>query len=99
MDNIEKEFLSSAIVKGGLFLYNAQTAFLIIQRCKELKMKILGVDTFIVHNNKTQPISEHSIDYSSINKKINVWDSAKDFVLGKKNLNEKHLFEIIYEER
>lgn len=55
MDKIYKEFRSSAIVMKGILLLNAETAILVIQRCKELNLKILGIDTFIVDNKGAQP--------------------------------------------
>ena len=36
----------------------------LIRRCKESGLRVLGIDGFRLTENTTQPLMEHSIDYS-----------------------------------
>lgn len=65
MNKVEKEFKSKAIIRGGLFLFSKKNAILFIEACQKKKIGILGIDGFILKEDKIQPSMENSIDFSS----------------------------------
>ncbi|NJO15538.1 MAG: hypothetical protein HC877_07275 [Thioploca sp.] len=99
MLNIENEFNNKIIFKSGLALLRAEDAIDFINRCNQLKYKILGIDSFkIIDDKRIQPLIEFSIDYSSTTNMVlreNVWDDACNFIYSVKD--KGFLFEIIYE--
>lgn len=84
-----------ATIRGGLYLYNFSDAIDLITYCKDNNLSILGIDAFIISNDKTQPVSEHSIDYSVSSQNGN-WDKAITFLQSKSSLN--HMYEVTYSE-
>ena len=95
MDIIEKEFIGKAIIKGGIHLYKSMDALDVIKRCRQFNRNILGIDSFIVTSNITQPVLEHSIDFSTKGIVGGSWLEAEEFV--KTRENSGFLFEIVYE--
>jgi hypothetical protein len=53
-------------------------------------MRILGLDAFIVTSETTQPIMEHSMDFSGME---DAWEAAKKFLETK--MQSDFVFEII----
>ncbi|MBU5351368.1 hypothetical protein KQI74_03690 [Paenibacillus barcinonensis] len=84
-----------ATVRGGLYLYNFSDAIDLITYCKDNNLSILGIDAFIISKDKTQPVSEHSVDYSDSSQNGN-WDNAITFLQSKSSLN--HMYEVTYSE-
>ncbi|PIH55324.1 colicin E5-related ribonuclease [Paenibacillus sp. LK1] len=84
-----------ATIRGGLYLYNFSDAIDLITYCKDNNLSILGIDAFIISKDKTQPVSEHSIDYSVSSQNGN-WDKAITFLQSKSSLN--HMYEVTYSE-
>jgi hypothetical protein len=60
------EFAGSAELRGGLVLFPVSTAIRFVERCKELKIQILGVDGFFLTKSTTQPSLEDSVDLSKM---------------------------------
>jgi|GEM_PF-1452999 len=84
-----------ATIRGGLYLYNFSDAIDLITYCRDNNLSILGIDAFIISNDQTQPVSEHSIDYSVSSQNGN-WDKAITFLQSKSSLN--HMYEVTYSE-
>jgi hypothetical protein len=55
LDLIEKEFGNRAIIRGGIYLFQQSDAIDVINKCKEQRLTILGVDSFKITRNSTQP--------------------------------------------
>lgn len=66
MDLIENEFAQKAIIRGGTFLFRKSDAIDLINKCKELNMNILGIESFEIINNSIKPkeILDCSVDES-----------------------------------
>jgi hypothetical protein len=63
---IEREFRRFAVIRGNLHFFNHEIALKIIDRSEELGVKVLGVDSFYLSMETTQPTTEHSIDLSNV---------------------------------
>lgn len=92
MDLLEKEFGNKAIIRGGIYLYNTSDALEVIARCKELGLRILGIDSFKITSTTTQPILEHSVEFME---KEGSWADATDFVT--KRIDKGFVYEVVYE--
>lgn len=97
MDIIEKEFYDIAIKRNKLFLYNKENALAVIERCKQLNIWILGIDAFIITGKYIQPYLEYSSDYSSLNRKHDIWSIASDFIKNMIKENDQLIFEVGYD--
>ncbi len=95
MDSIESEFKERAVVRGGIHFFKPEDALDVIRMCQEQNKKILGIDAFIIQENKTQPVLEHSIDYSTNGVNQGNWSEATLFIEDRRSYN--FMFEIIYE--
>lgn len=89
--NIEQPILSKAIIRGNVHYYAYENAIELVSICQQNSLPILGVDSFIVTQTKTQPFMEHSIDLSDSQ---NSYEDAKAFLDLKKELG--FVFEVVY---
>ncbi|KLU54350.1 hypothetical protein CXK86_15075 [Paenibacillus sp. BGI2013] len=89
----KNNIIDKATIRGGLYLYSFSDAIDLITYCKDNNLSILGIDAFIISKDKTQPVSEHSVDYSASQQNGN-WDRAITFIQSKSSLN--HMYEVIY---
>jgi len=89
--NIEHRILSKAIIRGNTHYYGYENAIELVNICQHNGLTILGVDSFIVTETKTQPFMEHSIDLSDSQ---NSYEDAKAFLNLKKDLG--FVFEVVY---
>lgn len=94
MDTLEIEFSNVAVTHLDMIMYRPKDALLLINRCKELNRKILGIDAFIVDGEKIQPSLEHSIDFSIKKADNGFWKEAEEFI--KDRINDGFVFEIVY---
>lgn len=95
MVNKLDDFLNhNAIWRYKTPLLSADNSILFIELCKSEKIKILGIDTFLLYpDNRIRPVMAESIDYS-INKDYrNNWNRAKKFILSKNN--KAYYYEIV----
>lgn len=95
MNIVENKFLNKSIGKGGLLLFSKQDTLLFIEECQKENISILGIDGFLLLEEKTQPSIENSIDFSSpkyVSKTKNTFLDAIDFI---NQRNENIFFEII----
>lgn len=93
MDLIEKEFGCKAVIRGRLYFYRPDDAIAVIEKCKQYNMRVLGIDAFICTNDTTQPVSEHSVDYSWT---PDSWPKAAEFIRKRADLGL--VFEIVYDD-
>jgi hypothetical protein len=89
--NIEQPILSKAIIRGNVHYYAYENAIELVDICQRNRLPILGIDSLIVTETKTQPFMEHSIDLSDSQ---NSYKDAKAFLDLKKNLG--FVFEVVY---
>jgi hypothetical protein len=95
-DQIEREFTSRGILRGGLLLLQPSDAIDMVHRCSEESVPVLGIDAFRIAATTTEPVIEDSIDFSSETRavrSINAWQEAAQFL---RNRQDKGLvFEIV----
>jgi hypothetical protein len=94
MDVLKAEFLNVAVTHLDMIMYHPEDALRVINRCRELNRKILGIDAFIVDGEKIQPSLEHSIDFSIKKSDKGFWSEAEEFI--RQYMNEGFVFEIVY---
>lgn len=87
-----------SIARGSIRLFTKQNALLLLTLLKNDGMKLLGIDAFILHEDKTQPSLEHSIDFSTKEfqgkyEQDEIYRMAKEHV---ENLPESLYCEIVY---
>lgn len=95
---IETEFKSKASVRGGLLLFHPADAIAIVSRCRSEKLRILGIDGFLITENTTQPLMESSVDFSSKSRtKLTEdnWQEAEEFL--RQRESSGLVFEIVIE--
>ena len=59
------EFRTPMNTRGGILMLTADEACQLVRRAEEEKIRVLGIDSFILREKSTQPVLEHSIDYSA----------------------------------
>ncbi len=94
MNVVEKEFFNKGYVRYGMFIFSKEVALEVITRCKELNIRILGIDTFLLIGRGIQPFQEYSPDYSYVDRHMDIWKKAQDFIISTSNVNSLFVFEI-----
>ncbi len=89
--NIEQSILSKAIIRGNTHYYEYKNAIELVDICHQNGLPVLGIDSFVVTETKTQPFMEHSIDLSDSQ---DSHETAKAFLNLKKDLG--FVFEVVY---
>ena len=64
-EQIVSSFEKRAISRGGLMLYDCDTAISLVRRVSEAGFAILGIDGFFLGEQETRPSLEDSIDLSA----------------------------------
>jgi len=90
-ENIELSLISNAIIRGNKHLYCFADALSLVEICHQNNIKVLGIDSFLITETKTQPFLEHSVDFSGIK---DTYEVAKEFLEKKKDFG--FMFEIVY---
>jgi hypothetical protein len=80
MNRVESLFKDRAILKGGMMFLPRDVAIQFVHECKNLGLKILGIDGFYLFGDAVQPSLDHSIDFSIINETTN-YDKAEQFIM------------------
>ena len=93
LDTIETEFGEKAIRRGGLMFFSPKDAIRVIQRCRILHRRILGIDAFILTDTITQPVMAESVEYD--NNTVDTWERAMEFL--NERLDSEFCFEVVYE--
>ena len=95
--SIKETLYGKAIIRGGIEMYKYDDAITVIELCSRNNIQVLGIDAFSLSNEHTQPVQEHSIDFTSStyieNNRAND-EAAHDFIESKKHLDL--VFEIVY---
>ncbi len=95
MNEVEKDFKDKAIIREEIFLFSKENALSFIAACQKKKIGILGIDGFFLIEDKIQPSSENSIDFSSgdyVRESGSIYSEATNFLNEK---DEKLFFEIV----
>jgi hypothetical protein len=93
MEPIEQEFLSNGVLRDGLLLLSSKDALAMVRRCRELGIKVLGIDGFRLTEQTIQPVMEESIDTSKACNKLDTWIRAEAFLIA--HVNTDLFFEVV----
>jgi hypothetical protein len=93
MRELEREFQSRGVVRGGLTLLRPRDALALVSKAREASLGVLGVDGFFISANATQPSLEDSIDLSNASASQSSWDAAEEFL--KRYLHTDMYFEVV----
>lgn len=63
--DIDREFSDRVLLRGGVRLFRPADAIDLIERCRQVGVRVLGIDAFLDRPDGIQPSMEHSIDFSS----------------------------------
>lgn len=99
---MEQSIISKAIIRANTHYYRYDDAIELINICQQNNRSILGIDSFIVTETRTQPFMEHSVDFTSSSPAIHSmianpedsYDLAREFLKTKQNYG--FVFEIVY---
>lgn len=100
LDEIESDYFNRAIIHHGIFLFHPSDAISVIERCRELKRPIFGIDAFLLlDKGRIQPNMGQSVDYSQGDHSLEFhdggyWSAATQHV--KNRSNTDFFFEVIY---
>jgi hypothetical protein len=92
LSRVEQEFLEAGQVRGGILFLPQVEAIRLVKRCSELGIEVLGVDSFILTEQTTQPVMEQSIDLSWPARK-DTWGEATAFL--NERFGSRLMFEIV----
>ena len=90
-DSIEESIISRAVIRANTHYYEYQDAIELVELCRQEGIPVLGIDSFIITETKTQPFLEHSVDLSDCE---DTHDKATVFLEQKKEYG--FLFEVVY---
>jgi hypothetical protein len=79
-EEIESAFLERGIMRGGILFLRATDAVALTEVARQKGIRILGVDGFRLGSNSTQPLLEHSVDFSSEPQETDSWTRTADFI-------------------
>ena len=98
MSTIEDEFREAGVMRGGVLLLRPNDAIRMVQRPREQRILVLGLDGFVVTDSTTQPILEESIDLSNLINCPNTtcWEIAEQFLNDRQSSNL--FFEVVIDE-
>lgn len=95
MNKVEELFKNKLLFFGGVMLLSKNNAIRFIIECKNENIRILGIDSFLLVDDKIQPSLDNSIDLSrSTQTNTETCDAALDFV---NSIDERFHFEIVCE--
>jgi hypothetical protein len=81
------EFRTPKNTRGGILMLTAGDACRLIARAEEEKIRVLGIDSFMLTETSTQPLIEHSVDYSARDFVADSdWRTAIAFIEGRASL-------------
>lgn len=67
-------------MRGGILFLRASDAVALTEAAREKGVRVLGVDGFRLEDDATQPLIEHSVDFSSEPRGTDLWTRASDFI-------------------
>lgn len=92
MEPIEHEFAEKGVLRGGILMLCPSVALVMVRKCREQGIAILGVDGFCLTPTTTQPVMEQSIDVSSL-AESDAWSKAESFLV--ERLDSTLFFEVV----
>ena len=92
--DIEAEFRPKSKRGYGIIMLSADDACAMIRRAQREKVRVLGIDAFLIRGETVQPFMEHSNDYSTRGYYLDSdWDDAVAFIGSKMPLG--FVFEVV----
>ena len=64
-EEIEEAFRPRGVSRGGLLMLRPLDAVAMVRQAKEQGVRVLGAEAFCLFDHGTQPMLEHSVDFSS----------------------------------
>lgn len=111
MKELDKEFVDKGILQGRTYVFRGEDALAIIEKCRQMKKMIYGIDAFRITDQITQIVDytdytnrayqsfNDSQYYAKYHVKKNAdsghWEEAIHFV--KDRMNAGYFFEIVHE--
>ena len=77
---LESEFHNRGVLRGGILFLRAQDAIALIEAARHGRVRVLGIDAFRLGVTSTQPVVEHSADFSRESAGSDIWTRAADSV-------------------
>jgi hypothetical protein len=93
---IEQEFVAKGVVRGGTLILPAHHALELVRCCRERGIRVLGLDGFALTETTTQPVMEHSTDYSWPNDN-DAWSRAESFLA--ERIDSGLQFEVVVDQK
>jgi hypothetical protein len=62
--DIESKFRDRAVLRGGLLFLTQPDACAFVSECMRAGVSVLGIEGFRITADSTQPLLEHSVDFS-----------------------------------
>ncbi len=75
-EEIESASQARGIVRGSILFLRASDAIALTEAARENGARVLGVDGFRLADDTTQPLMEHSVDFSSERRGADLWTRA-----------------------
>jgi hypothetical protein len=91
---LRDEFSRRGILRGGTLIMSTADALAMIERARELHVRVLGVDGFWITEDSTRPDLGHTLDASGDPEMG--WDEAARFIAERAHLGL--MFEIVEDE-
>lgn len=79
--NVLKKYEEFAVFRGKIALFPLDVMPDIIEDCRKADLRIYGFDGFKLWDTYIQPFMEHSVDYSNIEDKQEIFRLSRDFIL------------------
>lgn len=73
-------FASRGKKRGGLLLFPASEAVAFIDQARLERQPVLGIETFRLTDQTTQPQMDHILDLSDAGETCDTWSRAREFV-------------------
>ena len=77
---IELAFRERGVVRGGILFLRADDAVGLTEAARQRGIRVLGVDAFRLSDDATQPLMQHSVDFSPESRESDLWTKASDFI-------------------
>jgi hypothetical protein len=68
------------VVRGGILFLRADDAVGLTDAARQKGIRVLGVDAFRLSDDATEPLMQHSVDFSSESRESDLWTKASDFI-------------------
>lgn len=77
---IELAVRGRGVVRGGILFLRANDAVALTEAARQRGVRVLGVDAFRLSDDVTEPLMQHSVDFSSESQEADLWTKASDFI-------------------